>query len=648
MKYCFRFTSVLLVLLLFSCSTAEKARSANTPDSSEISIPAEDNSNKALLEDKKHADDSSLKIKRDDKASDSESSEDQNAEKGEAASENPVPENNPDPAEKTDTVDEEKISSTAETGRDEPETAETEETPGLSGADEKNSTGNTLETERSLPVKEGVQRTTGTGWARRIADAETQGNNDPADSVGETDKTDSRIEAEAESDENESSALNGEEIYSVSEKDQDEEVPPSDMAAVLEDAEDDKAEITGIETESDKSGSDEVGEKEQAMKKAGEVPEKKADKIVPDDSEISKTAEIPAAVSEREVPETLSESAGNDKNASVSSEKAETYPRYEAKASEYLDALENERIEGREEGKKGRQYILSFKEGSNADDKAPSGIKGGGVDNRASEKAAAASYEKEDKSIGETPAEEKRGEGDSRERVVFEDPSHITVILDGTGWIFLGEQGGKNITFLSRTVDEGKTVFSFRAGNGKVFILNFQFQNTDGSSRNAEIELASKDLSSSEKVPESSLTKADAETDENALPGKVDLSVSPVDEKSAGNTAPLNTKSGGDTTEADYNADDVDNLFKEALDLIDKQEYIKATENLEKIRNSSFPFPETDRLYFLLGQCYEKERDPVKAEDCYRMLLDQFPFSIYYDSAETRKRYLLRYFIDIK
>ena len=85
--------------------------------------------------------------------------------------------------------------------------------------------------------------------------------------------------------------------------------------------------------------------------------------------------------------------------------------------------------------------------------------------------------------------------------------------------------------------------------------------------------------------------------------------------------------------------------------MMEKGEYLEAAENLEMIREYSLNSFEVDRLYFLLGQCYEKtetDRDPVKAEMYYRMLLDQFPFSIYYDRAELRKRYLQKYFINIR
>ena len=372
----------------------------------------------------------------------------------------------------------------------------------------------------------------------------------------------------------------------------------------------------------------------------------------------------------------------------MSSENEKKSPDYESKASEYLDTLEKEAEksstaeEGGAGGLNGRKYVLSFKEGGNAEDSFSSQLKGGGAvsgkegDNRAAEKADDASDrgnagDSRGTAGSEESGENGRGSGGgeggeggessgagsirSREKVLFDDPSHITVVLDGTGWIFTGEKDGKNITFLSRTVDGGKTVFSFRAGSGKVFVLNFQFQNTDGSSRRTDIELASRESADSENNRDSLLPEDEGKGTEKDSDDVKNLPADSPDSASGkgaeNNLSSMKSSAEKGTVEAELEESDINKLFEEALVLMENKEYGKASEKLEQIRKSPYQFPETDRLYFLLGQCSEKNeknRDPVKAEMYYSMLLDQFPFSIYYDRAEKRKRYLLKYFINIK
>ena len=222
-----------------------------------------------------------------------------------------------------------------------------------------------------------------------------------------------------------------------------------------------------------------------------------------------------------------------------------------------------------------------------------------------------------------------------KETVAFEDPSHIIVVLDRRGWIYLGEEeGSRNIELLSRVFTDDSTVFSFKAGNGKLFILNFHLQNSDGSSRAAEVVLKEND----------SVKNADNKEDVSVAAVK---NAEPSDEiKSGTENSSASGSEGGEEESEDYNK-----IFEEALLLIDKEEYQKASVLLEKVKQSPEQFVELDRLYFLLGQCYEKNRenrDPVKAETYYSLILEQFPFSLYYDRAEIRRRYLLKYFINIR
>ena len=238
------------------------------------------------------------------------------------------------------------------------------------------------------------------------------------------------------------------------------------------------------------------------------------------------------------------------------------------------------------------------------------------------------------------------------EKVVFEDPSHIAVVLEGEGWIYLGEKGkADEVELLSRTFGNNATIFSFKAGSGDLFVLVFQLQNSDGSSYVSEVSLEKKGTAALSARGSDSFSEADSSestpspvVQEGTSQVPAGIENDPVSETDIALKDETADEDGFKT--ADY-----DDIFEKALKMMEKGEYLKAAENLEMIREYSLNSFEVDRLYFLLGQCYEKtetDRDPVKAEMYYRMLLDQFPFSIYYDRAELRKRYLQKYFINIR
>ncbi len=295
---------------------------------------------------------------------------------------------------------------------------------------------------------------------------------------------------------------------------------------------------------------------------------------------------------------------------------------YNEKADEYLTALE---ADPDEIGASGGKYRISS---------SPSSDGGSYYSPKDEYRESPLQSSADSAESGKADAEDKKVQDKTvRETVEFDDPSHIVVVLEGSGWIFTGSADkADRIIFLSRSFDEGKTVFSFRAAGGNVYILNFHQQNNDGSSTKSEIELIQNVSEESEK--EKSSTAEDEPVQKDISLNNADISLQEPKKK--------------DEVAA---VDDFDLFFKDALSLMDKGEYRKAAEKLEKIRSSLYQFPETDRLYYLLGQCYEKnedQRDPVKAEMYYSMVLDQFPFSLYYDKAETRKRYLLKYFINIR
>ncbi len=305
-----------------------------------------------------------------------------------------------------------------------------------------------------------------------------------------------------------------------------------------------------------------------------------------------------------EAPAEISPDAANEKTASV----------YEEKADKYLAVLDSE---------------YSDDSSGNADQDGS----GEQADNKAEVSGRELIADKTAPVINDPVKRETEADKIRLEPVYFDDPSNIVIVLDGYGWIFLRQlEPDSRIELLSKTVDNGKTVFSFRTEAGSSLVLEFQLQNTDGSSRRAEIELK-------EKKPAASAGSSEAEPSQDperdADEAEISVKTAPLQEGQAINAE--------EEDEADYGK-----LFEEAVEYMDKGEYSRAAVNLEKIRKHPEQFSEPDRLYYLLGQCYEKNRDPVAAEKYYSMVIDQFPFSLYYDRSEKRRRYLQKYFINIQ
>ncbi len=216
----------------------------------------------------------------------------------------------------------------------------------------------------------------------------------------------------------------------------------------------------------------------------------------------------------------------------------------------------------------------------------------------------------------ETPAvsDEGDGTGEESEKVFkYEDPSHIVVILDNPGWIYIGTKDSDNkIELLSRAIGDNKTVFSFKAVSGNLFILMFQLQNSDGSEKMAEVTL--------EKL--------------ETLPEPVNI-----------------VSKNGNIVSDEAEKADPEQLLAEAENMMVKEDFSGAAVLLEEIIAGNRTFDRMDKIYYLLGQCYERKaenRDPVKSAEYYMKIVDQFPFSIYYDEALIREKYLQKYFIDIK
>ena len=448
-------------------------------------------------------------------------------------------------------------------------------------ADEAITDGNISET-GSLPLKEGTGRSSGTGWARKISG---EGNSD-----------------QVESEEDPVSAESGEDIpVSISEE------------AVVEAAVLPETSGSGLLSDTEKTAADEISDTEAADPAEVVSPE---DNHAGVETEADAEEELSVNLSQeqkKEVPP--SEEAGiKGGGASPLSAGGKTASVYEEKADKYLAVLDSE---------------YSDDSSGNADQDGS----GEQADNKAEVSGRELVADKTAPVINDPVKRETEADKIRLEPVYFDDPSNIVIVLDGYGWIFLRQlEPDSRIELLSKTVDNGKTVFSFRTEAGSSLVLEFQLQNTDGSSRRAEIELK-------EKKPAASSGSSEAEPsqdpDRDADEAEISVKTAPLQEEQAINAE--------EEDEADYGK-----LFEEAVEYMDKGEYSRAAENLEKIRKHPEQFSEPDRLYYLLGQCYEKNRDPVAAEKYYSMVIDQFPFSLYYDRSEKRRRYLQKYFINIQ
>ncbi|MBN2049318.1 MAG: hypothetical protein JW760_02640 [Spirochaetales bacterium] len=205
-----------------------------------------------------------------------------------------------------------------------------------------------------------------------------------------------------------------------------------------------------------------------------------------------------------------------------------------------------------------------------------------------------------------------------------EEPFDYT--LEGEGWVFEASEP-PGVRMIKRTIETGKTVFTFFRPDDRVYQVIFFFSDVMAN-RSERLRLS---LTAPAALPEglqeddSSWRAASGEERED--PGKTEI---PVEELVARGF--YEALQAADTAEKDGE-------IRKALDILLLGERVyQGHRNL-------------DRILFALASLYEHPgslRDIPRSVAYYKKILDAFPASIFYNTARERLTYLERNFIQIR
>lgn len=234
-----------------------------------------------------------------------------------------------------------------------------------------------------------------------------------------------------------------------------------------------------------------------------------------------------------------------------------------------------------------------------------------------------------------------------------------TVSLEGAGWIYLGELSGKSgIVFRKRDAGAEKADFSFLAKEPGAYTLGFQRQDLSSGTLFREtvaVTVAdtvaaapSAPAASAASAPEAAAESAGNDTSTERAPssgarsgGPIVLAPASPDAETQARAADdlgvqeTGTTSSGPTVEA----------------LVASGREAEAVTALERFLAENPGSPKCEETLFRLAELYEKNtsvRNLKKSVAYYDRLLEQYPFTLYRERAETRRTYLTRHFFEIR
>jgi hypothetical protein len=228
----------------------------------------------------------------------------------------------------------------------------------------------------------------------------------------------------------------------------------------------------------------------------------------------------------------------------------------------------------------------------------------------------------------------------------------LDISLIGSSWIYLPDEENNNIEYQGRKFIESDTIYTFIPQNEGLFTLRFQFQDLSSNTYTIEkvnlrvvlnnhVDTSADNYDSTEIITDNNLDQdlikvQDFESQINEMLNKGDSEgLSQIYSKLLASSI-----SG------------VRERLPEIADILYSSSfYIPSASILEKLISDDSLFSSKDYFLYLLGKIYEEE-SPIRNEKIsasyYKMLIDSFPASIYWNESQDRYRFLKRRYIDIR
>jgi hypothetical protein len=264
-----------------------------------------------------------------------------------------------------------------------------------------------------------------------------------------------------------------------------------------------------------------------------------------------------------------------------------------------------------------------------------------------------------------TPAAEPAAANDAS---VLTTRDELTVVLPGTGWVYLGSDNDATPRFIRKDItDDGSTRFVFRTPSPGDYGLVFQMQDlATGSIDERLVRLEPGDFaitsgsepSAAESAPTASADTAEGSSLDSPDPDGPGLEDGPAtdgaDTEAASHSESAGERAAPTATEPDRGAIvtlSLDQVLEQAARAESPGAVAGAIDLLERYLASRDIETGFDELYFTLASLYEQpsqRRDMRKARGYYRRVVDEYPFSNWWDASQARSEYITRHFFQIR
>ncbi len=270
----------------------------------------------------------------------------------------------------------------------------------------------------------------------------------------------------------------------------------------------------------------------------------------------------------------------------------------------------------------------------------------------------------------------------SRKQVEYEtvvspigENSIVTVSLNGTGWLFLGAEGSSaGISFSSRLNRQGVTEFHFKVGAPGTFRLKFQQQDPlSGRIAVRGIQLKAVEMPSDTPSRNQEKNASEAPEKVESLESLIDGGrygeafgmydhVEVLSEVLRRGVADKDTKAleffydkavSGDGSYSLFFTDSryINMTVNAGKLLVKKGRAAEGVSLLEKIVSEAHDLRKMDEILYILGYSFQNTgsiRDERKAAGYYKRIIDEYPASIYWDSAKREYLVIKRMYIDVR
>jgi hypothetical protein len=222
---------------------------------------------------------------------------------------------------------------------------------------------------------------------------------------------------------------------------------------------------------------------------------------------------------------------------------------------------------------------------------------------------------------------------------------NLDVILSGKRWIYLPGEKDENIEYVGRKFNNDNTIYTFIPKLEGSYVLSFQYQDLLNNNHIIEkINISVLGIISETEIDKRIKIEENSESEEIFDLESVLLAYILEDNsKEISNLVPDLLKSN--------DANVLEHMGKTGEILYNASYFVESASIFNILINNPENLSSSDRWLFLLGKIYEENssiRNEQTAAKYYKLIVDNYPASIYWNESQNRYRFLKRRYIDIR